>query len=283
MKTIGEALKGASLYLAERGVENSSLDAEILLAYLLGVERAELYINLDEPLESLTTFNELLKRRARFEPVAYIIGKKEFMSIEFKVTKATLIPRPETELLVEKALEIAKEIPNPLIVDIGTGCGAIGISIAKELEICSVIATDISADAIEVAKENARCIGVSNKVTILQGSLFSPLENFKGKINMVISNPPYIPSDELETLPKEVLFEPKVALNGGREGVVVIEQIVSEAHAYLTHGGYLLVEVGENQSRRVKEMIMENPLYCKIEIFKDYAGVERVILAQVKN
>lgn len=276
-QTVAEILKSATARLAAGGIENSRLDAEILLAHVLRWRRLNLYIDAEKilPLEKVLRFNELINRRLEKVPVAYLTGIKEFMGLSFVVNENVLIPRPETEILTEFVGEYLRGLGGEVtFADLGAGSGAISVSILKFVKSARAAAVDISAEALEVAKFNAQKFHVEDRIEFFQGDLFAPLE---GKIfNAIVSNPPYIPTGELETLQTEVKMEPQLALNGGNDGLNFYRRIISDAPRFLADGGLLAVEIGINQASAVKKLF-EKANFIDIEILKDLAGIERII------
>ncbi|WP_457681661.1 peptide chain release factor N(5)-glutamine methyltransferase [Thermovibrio sp.] len=275
---VGELLKRATEILRERGSKSPRLDAELLLVHALGFKsRVELYTNFDKPLteREVEKYRKLIVRRAKGEPVAYIIGKKEFFGFEFKVERGVLIPRPETEILVEEVYERIKGKENLTIVDVGTGSGCIAITLCKLTEgKHKIIGVDISERAIRVARENARRLGC--KVEFIRNSL---LKGIKGKVDAVVSNPPYIPLGD-ERVETEVLkYEPAVALFGGKEGTEVIEALVKESSEKVKEGGFIALEFGEGQGEKVKE-ILEKSGFKRVKLIKDLAGIERIAVGE---
>ena len=284
MNNIKGILQSAVIQLNECGIDNARLDAEILLANVLNVERIFLYVNFDCELNNhqLETFQKLIKRRAAHEPTAYIIGQKEFMGLNFVVTADVLIPRPETEILVEEVVERLKKVSDTInFADIGVGSGAICIAILKFLENSFAEAVDISPAAIEVAKINSTIQGVSNRINFYTGDLLTPLSG--KKFNAIISNPPYIPNDVIKTLQPEVLeYEPHLALDGGEDGLNFYRRLINESPNLIADGGFLAVEIGINQAIEISTMIEDNGQFDKVEIIKDLAGIERVLIAHKK-
>ena len=285
--TILKLINWTTDYLSKKGVETARLDGELLLAHLLGTDRTRLYMNFDQPLTEteLARFRELVQRRAKREPLQYITGCQEFWSMPFKVSPAVLIPRPETELLVEEGVkEVKTAFPGkkPLkILDIGTGSGAVAAALAKEIEEAAVTGIDFSTEAVTIARENMKMNGLSSSVTIVEGHLFEPVEN--EKFHLVVSNPPYIPHDDLKTLQPEVSdFEPITALDGGEDGLDFYRKIIPEAPDYLVKGGWLIMEHGIGQSLDIIEMLNETGAFDKISSLKDYAGIDRVIKGRKK-
>ncbi len=274
--TIGSMLKWSEQYFGSHGAETPRLDAEVLLSHLLGEKRIYLYVHFDQPLtaDELANYKELVKRRTSGEPVAYICGEKEFMGLAFKVTPSVLVPQPDTETLVEAAIERLRGKNSPRIADICTGSGAIAIALAHYLPESSIVATDISADAVSIAKENAEALELSERVQFFEGDLLAPLtgETF----DAIVSNPPYIPGADIESLPREVRAEPRLALDGGADGLDFYRRLVGESAALLNDGGFLAVECGDTQAGAIAEMAAES--FCKTEIVRDLADKERVVI-----
>ena len=277
--TIGAILKWTGQYFAEKGVENPRLDAEVLLSNILKKERIYLYVEFDKPLlpQELTSFREAIKKRVAKQPVAYILGYKEFMGLEFKVTPAVLIPRPDTEILVEQALKLLSNYENPRFVDIGTGSGAIAVSIAK-LSPTAVtgVAVDISPEALAVAKENAEKLAVSEKLEFVLGNLCEPLKG--AKFTALLSNPPYIPNADIASLAAEEKNEPYLALAGGAEGLDCYIELIQQGRHLLIDGGFMMFEVGINQAQSVAEIARQYEDLEIWEIIKDYGGIDRVVV-----
>lgn len=273
--TIASILTWTRQYFSDKGVDNPRLDAEILLSHILGKDRMYLYVHFDQPLEKReqAAYREMVKKRAQRIPVAYILGQKEFMGLSFKVSPAVLIPRPDTEILVEKVLTIAQ--PDAYILDIGTGSGAILISLLTKLPGAGGIGTDISPEALAVARENAAAHSVTDRLQLIHSDLFTNLagQNF----DIIVSNPPYIPNHELGNLQPEVQREPHLALLGGQDGLDFYRQIMFSAGPFLRTNGKLIFEVGINQARLVAKA-GEKHDYILEEIVKDYAGIERVVV-----
>lgn len=275
--TVGSILKWTEQYFRERGIESSRLDAEVLLSHVLNKERIYLYVHFDEPLEAseLAAYKAAIKRRVLHEPVAYITGKKEFMGLPFKVSNKVLIPRPDTEILVQSVLEHLPE-DKVRIADIGTGSGAIVLSLLAYRNNIFADTVDISAEALAVAKENAEDFGVSDRVVFLEGDLFEPL---KESYVAIVSNPPYIPKADMLTLAADVKdYEPEAALFGGEDGLDYYRRLASNVRSYLDNGGFIAVEVGIGEAGAVKDLFTAAGL-VRPEIIRDYAGIERVVLA----
>lgn len=284
--TIGKILKWTENFFAERGIESSRLDAEVLLAHVLNKERIYLYVHFDEPLQAgeLASFRELVKKRAARIPVAYLTGEREFMGLKFKVSKDTLIPRPDTEILVQAAVDALTKIGGNEIhfADIGTGSGAIALSILKFIPAATAETVDIAAGALKIAKENAVNLGVADRITFHNGDLLAPLTKGSNSYSAIISNPPYIPQKDIATLAPEVKnAEPLTALAGGEDGLDFYRRLTADAPQLLIAGGFIALEVGINQAAAVAALAKNNPLINAdtVKIIKDYAGIERVVMA----
>ncbi|MCS6862646.1 MAG: peptide chain release factor N(5)-glutamine methyltransferase [Abditibacteriales bacterium] len=289
---IADALSWASSVLADSGIDEARLDAELLLAYALGVRRGELALRDEMAADELSRFVQLIQRRRQREPVPYIIGTQEFMGLTFRVTPDVLIPRPETERLVEATVEILRspESRNGLrngqnarrLADIGTGSGAIAISLARLLPDVQVYATDISEAALAVARENAERLGVRERVAFARGNCLQPLRQWglQGQLQAMVSNPPYIPHSDVDSLPPEVSrYEPRIAWDGGADGLAFYRCLAAEAAEFLCPDGFIACEVGIHQSRAVCELFRRAG-FARQEVIKDYGGIERVIIAR---
>jgi release factor glutamine methyltransferase len=273
--SLAAALESASRFLAERGVDNPRLDAELLLADVLGVARNRLYVDRGRVLGGAesTRFDEKVRRRGEREPLQRIRGMEEFFSREFEVDAGVLIPRPETETLVEAALTRARKVAAPRILDVGTGSGAIAITLALELPNARVFATDVSAAAIDAGLANARHLGA--EVGFRQGDLLS---SFAGeRFDLVVSNPPYVRSGEIATLAPEVRdHEPRTALDGGVDGLRIYRALADSIGGALERGGGLVVEIGLGQAAAVGAVFAASG-YRVARIDRDLAGIERVL------
>lgn len=278
--TIREALIEGTDFLTEKDIETARLDAEVLLAHIIGKSRMELYKDYYRELtkEELNAYDEILQRRGTFEPVAYLRGKKEFFSIEFKVNKNVMIPRPETELLVQTALdhlEDYKETESVSILDVGTGSGAIALALLANLNRSSFIyASDLSFEALQIAKCNALTNPLYNRICFISCDLFYP---FKGKFDLILSNPPYVKSDEVCALERGgKLFEPRVALDGGESGLELIGLLLRDGINFLKDDGLMLIEVGAGQSNDIKTKSFSNQ-YREMKFLLDHSGMERLL------
>ena len=280
--TIMKILNWTKQYFEAKGVENPRLDAEVLLCAVLKCQRITLYVDFERPLseEELATYREYVRRRGNFEPLAYILGERAFMRNTFKVNKATLVPRPETELLVESLVRIApllKRAGDVKILDIGTGSGAIIVSLLDYLPNAKGVGVDISVDALIVAKENSEKIGVTGRIGFVRSDVFSKLPLEK-KFDIIVSNPPYIPAGDIAGLDKDVQQEPRGALDGGADGLDFYRRITAEAMDHMAEEGVLAFEIGIGQAAAVQQLCLDAG-FVKTAVRKDYAGIERMVFA----
>jgi release factor glutamine methyltransferase len=283
--TLGRLLEWTTRHLAERGSEFPRLDAEVLLAQAQGCRRIELYTRFDEIAtdDVRTKFRELVRRRSEGCPVAYLVGKKEFFSLEFDVTPAVLIPRPDTETVVMTVLDLAKGMGSPSIADVGAGSGNIAVTLAKHLPSATIIAIDLSPESLEVAKRNAARHGVSDRIEFLQGDLLGSLSADR-VFDFIVSNPPYIATEDIPKLPVGVRqYEPLRALDGGPGGYAVIRRLLEQAPAHLRPGGYLVVEIGVPQETEVRRLIEQQPELQIRPTLRDYSGHPRVVTARHRS
>lgn len=259
---------------------NPKFESELLLAYCLGIDRTKLILKKEEKLEGkqLKKFLELLNMRKSRIPYQYIVKKQHFMGLEFFVDENVLIPRPDTETLVEEVLKRLRK--GDVIIDIGTGSGAIAISIAKYFKNCTVYAVDISKKALEVAKYNAKMHGVLDKIVFIESDVFSNVSKDL-KFDFIVSNPPYIKRSEIETLQKEVKKEPIIALDGGPDGLLFYKKIIKEGPFYINIEGNIVFEIGYGQKEAVTDLLKKNG-FEDIEVIKDLSGIDRVIIAKYK-
>lgn len=286
-------------YFKDHSIDSARLTAEMLLAYCLGIKRLDLYLQHDRPLQKneLSNFKALIKRRIQNEPAAYIIGEKGFFDSDFKVASGVLIPRPDTETIVEQALKVLSVCQDNFkpktVLELGTGSGAIIISLAKAASGHLYFASDISVKALAIAKQNAEIIlskTMKDKIVFFAGDWFSSLkkppkfdpifdQKFDPTFDLIISNPPYIPSKDIQNLQSEIkLFEPVLALDGGRDGLDSFRFILDDAHRYLVPGGTILLEMGFDQKEGVQNISKQYPEYQSIEFIRDLAGHNRVVL-----
>jgi release factor glutamine methyltransferase len=272
--TVSGLLSSAAVFFAENSIETPRLDAELILIHILRTTRSVLLAHDTDivPAKAQAAYDEALNRRVVGESVAVITGHKEFRYLDFIVSRETLVPRPETEMLVEAALE--KIAGTVSVLDLGTGTGAVGLSIKHEASAAIVTLSDISGAALNVARENSAKHRLA--VTIVQSDLFANI--MEETFDIIVSNPPYIPSNEIATLPKEVQKEPHNALDGGEGGLALIRQIIRESHAHLKSGGHLMMEADPRQMNSIQQMLLEHE-YRNIVIRKDLAGNDRIITA----
>lgn len=280
--TIKTALQRTREQFKEQGLQTPALDAEVLLSHVTGLDRTGLYREWEKPLsdEEATHYFVLTGKRLTGEPVAYLTGRREFMGLDFTVSPSVLIPRPETELLVETALTLLP--PSPTMIDVGTGSGAIAVSLASLLPDAVVYAIDLSPAALDIARLNAVRHGVGERVCFFQGDLLEPLAGSvtDGRVDLIAANLPYIPIDDLPGLPREVrLFEPSLALDGGVDGLDLVRRLISAAPDFLKQDGYLLMEIGCCQGREVA--ILLKPPVWETVIKKDLAGLDRLVVARL--
>ena len=267
---------------AKAGSDSPRLDAQVLLAHALGCSKVELYTAFNKPLspEELAKFRALIERRLAGEPVAYLVGEREFWSLPLHVDARVLIPRADSELVVEVVAALLADTPSPAIVDVGTGSGAIAIALAVQLPAAHVLAIDCSADALEVAAMNVERHGVTSRVTLRQGDLLAPAGT--SKFHAIVSNAPYIPTDAIETLSREVLREPRRALDGGVDGLDYIRKIVEAAPLNCQAGAVVALEHGFDQAAAVTALFAANDAYARPHTHKDLAGHPRVTVASIQ-
>jgi release factor glutamine methyltransferase len=280
--TVGRLLDWTGKYLAEKGSESPRLDTEVLLAHALTCKRIELYTRHDEEVsdEPRQRFKALIRQRIEGCPVAYLVGRKEFYSLELEVSRAVLIPRPDTETVVDECLRLAKELAEPAVLDMGTGSGCLAVAVAKYAKKARITAVDVSNEALAVAGRNAAKHGVAERVRFLQGDLFAALTEGE-QFDFILSNPPYIPRGDIAGLAAGVRdYEPHQALDGGSDGLEVLGRLVTEAPAWLKPGGYLIVEIGSPQEDPARQRIQERAGFELGKTVYDSAGHPRVLRAR---
>lgn len=284
MWTVKRVLEWTTEYLDSKGCDTPRLDAEVLLGHCLDLSRVGLYLNYERPLSNpeRDSYRKLVVRRASREPVSLIIGRKEFWSLPFKVIQGVLIPRPDTETLVEVTLREMERFPEPNILEIGVGTGAVSICLLHENPRATVFGVDINPLAIELSVVNARNLGLKDRFIAIQTDL-SVAFRTGPLFDIIISNPPYIPSYDIERLAPEIVhFEPVSALNGGPEGLDIIHDIIANAPDFLSQSGCVILEIGENQSKPVESMFRATGRYTATDFFRDLSGKIRVVRAQIK-
>jgi len=286
--TIRSLLGVSTDYLKKKQVDSPRLTAEILLAHQLKSDRVNLYLNLDQPLteKEVSGYRAFIRRRLSREPLQYITGIQEFWSIDFMVDARALIPRPETELLVEQAVRLLKpaaesENQGPKILDLGTGCGTLAVSLAKEVPNGQIWATDKSQDALQLARLNAERHGVSDRIEFTEGDLWEPLTNLGIKFDIILSNPPYVASEEYNDLPPEVRdYEPRSALDGRDGGMYYIERILTEAPDYMKPEAWIMLEMAPDQTEKGLGLVEKIEGYADSARIRDYSRLYRIVMAQ---
>ncbi len=279
--TVRRILDWTIPHLKKHGSESPRLDAEILLAHARSCQRIQLYTQFDSPLtdEQRAMMRDLVKRRSAAEPVAYLVGHREFFGLDFRVTSDVLVPRPDTETLIVEAIERLKSQSQPRVLDVGTGSGCIAITLALNCRQAQVSAIDLSAAALAIAQQNAQKHSVADRIRFLHGDLFAPLAGDE-PFDLIASNPPYIASAEIETLQPDVrLHEPRSALDGGADGLDVIRRLVAEASGHLAPAGCLLIEIACEQADAVTQLLAANGNYAEIAVLKDLSKQPRVVRA----
>jgi len=284
--TIQKLLNWVAEYLTEKDIDSPRLSAELLLSHVLAMKRIELYTQFDKAVaaEQLDRLHDLIKRAGQHEPIAYLVGKTEFYSLQLYVTSDCMIPRPETELLVERAIEFLRTRDGKQFVcDLGTGSGCIAIAIARNYPGADVIATDISDAALNIAAQNIEKHQLKNRVTLLCGDLFDPLDPQLNvdKFDLIVCNPPYVSAAEFEKLDKNVKdYQPKLALFAGDDGLDIYRQIIKKIDAFLKPGAALMLEVGYSQGETVRELLEDTGCLGKITIEKDFNDNDRIAIAR---
>jgi release factor glutamine methyltransferase len=304
---VESCLASGALFLEQVGIQTARLDAECLVAAVLEVPRWRLHLETRRRLsaDEFGRILRLLQRRERREPLAYILGTREFWSLPFSVSSGVLVPRPETETLVETTLAVWAEMastrqrtrlahggerlpapnpqpPAPVIVELCTGSGAVAVALATELPAARVLATDVSWRALRVARANAERLGVAERITFLRGNLWQALNGQApaGSVDLVVANPPYIPTGELATLMPEVHWEPRLALDGGADGLRIVREIVATSSERIRPGGFLLLEIGADQEERVLALVAASGGLEPARVWRDLAGRPRVVAAR---
>lgn len=291
-KTIRSCLKSAIAILKKAKIEFPEINADTLLAYVLSCDKINLYTSQDGIVKEadFCRYNELIHKRASHVPLQYITKQVEFMSLDFTVDERVLIPRPETEILVEMVLKKAdKNLYHGRIItaiDIGTGSGNIAVSLAKNISNIKIYASDISEEALAVANKNIQRHDVTDKIKLLHGNVFDAfnIDVKKEQVDFVVSNPPYVSEPESKNLEPELIdHEPLLALIGGKDGLCIYKQIIKDATDWIKPGGYLIIEIGETQADSIIKLMQNELYYDEIEIIKDLHGKERIISAKIKQ
>jgi len=287
-QTIQNLLNQTTQYLTDKGVDSPRLSAELLLSFVLQMQRIELYTHFDKTVtkEQVDKLQELVHRAGENEPIAYLTGRTEFYSLELEISPACLIPRPETELLVERAIEfLHTRKGTQFVCDLCTGCGCIAIAIAKNFANCEIIATDISAAALEVAAKNVDKNNLRDRIKLLCGDLFDAIipQLDVEQFDLIVCNPPYISAAEFEKLGKNVKdYEPRLALYAGVDGLDIYRKIAQQIDDFLKTGGVLMLEIGYAQGQTVKELLENTGIFDGIKIEKDFHDNDRIVIARKK-
>ncbi len=287
--TVQRLLNWTVEYLAKKGVDSPRLSAELLLGAVLGMKRIELYTRFDQVVgeEQRGRLREFVKRAGEHEPVGYLVGRVEFYSLEFEISRACMIPRPETELLVERAIEFLRgRDGEQYVCDLCTGCGCIAAAIARNFALCRIIATDISDSALETASRNVAKYGVGQRVRLLSGDLFDAIvpELDVEKFDLVVCNPPYVSAAEIEMLEKGVRdYEPREAIYGGVDGLDVYRRIIGRVGDFLKADGALMLEIGYTQGQAVRVLLEQSGLFEEIRIEKDLGNNDRIAIARMRR
>ena len=283
--TVRRVLEWTTRYLRRGGVEAARFEAEWLLAHALRTERLQLYLNPDRPLspEERARFRKLVQQRYQGVPLAYLLGTVDFLNVTLQVNEAVLIPRPETEQLVEQILKDHRGCPPERFLDLGTGSGAIALALLAEWPQTRAVAVDISLKALKLARENAERNGLDGRVAFVCSDWLSALRP-RAAFELIVSNPPYIPTEELPALQREVrVYEPRRALDGGPRGLVAIARIAQEAPQHLPPGGRLYLEIGAQQASAVVELLRQTGAFGPIDVLKDLAGQDRIVRAEAER
>jgi release factor glutamine methyltransferase len=283
--TVRRLLEWTPGFLQKKGVDQPRLSAELLLAHVLNVPRIKLYTDFERILDdkSLATYREFIRRAVEDEPIAYLTGKAHFFNLEFTVTRDVLIPRPDTETLVENVLQTVRHqsgLESARVLDLCTGSGCIAAAIAKNLKAATVVATDISEPAVQVARKNIEQLGLADRVIVELGDLYDPISRLVDPrpFDLIVANPPYIPTNQLETLDKSVRdFEPLSALDGGIDGLIIHRRILQKATEHLTATGRVFLEIAFDQGPAALEMAASYDAFEEVRLLKDYGGRDRVL------
>ncbi len=287
--TVLKLLDWTKDYFKKHNVSEPRSSAEVLLAHVLSQDRLFLYLNYDRPMEAqeLSAYRACIKRRLTGEPSQYITGTQEFWSLSLRVSPDVLIPRPETEVLVEAVLDFVRHDPvaetNLSIFDLGTGSGAIAIALARELPGAKIVAVDLSIPALHLARENAKRNQVEEQLYFVQSDIYTGIPGASEKFSLVVSNPPYVSHAEFNQLPREIRdYEPRRALDGGSDGLAAVRRLIMAVPEVLRPGGGLLLEMGAGQVETVSTLVLESQEYKSFRILKDYSGIDRVLVAVKK-
>ena len=283
--TVGRLLRWTTDFLTRHGSDSPRLESEILLAKALDWQRVKLYMNINEEVGGLgrATFRELVKKRSAGEPVAYLVGHKEFYSLDFEVGPDVLIPRPDTEILVMTFLELAKDLESPLCVDVGTGSGCIAVACVRHHATARFIAIDKSTKALEIASRNIHKHSFQDRIEVRNGNLLEPLKDDE-RPHFIVSNPPYIPTSDIAGLDATVhKYEPVSALDGGPDGLLLVRELLRQAAVRIAPGGTVLLEIGHDQAAKLESEYSESAEWAFQGTRKDHGGIARVVIFQRKS
>ena len=278
---IVELISTAAEHLESHGFESARLEVELMLGHVLGCTRLDLYLKFDQPVgeEELERFRALYRRRLNHEPLQYLLGSTGFRDIEVRTDCRALAPRPETELLVEEAVSFLRNRGDVLVADLGVGSGVIAVSVAYEIPSAHVVAVDLSDDALMLTGENARRLGVDDRIDLVSADMLAGIDG-RGPFDAILSNPPYVMSGEIESLQPEVRdWEPRMALDGGPDGLRLLEPVAREAYRHLKPGGLLLLECDDRQADHLCEVLVSTGLYDNVTVINDLAGKKRLVRA----
>jgi release factor glutamine methyltransferase len=286
--TVRRLLEWTAPFFQKKGVDSPRLSAELLLAHVLAAPRIKLYTDYERILDprQISAYRELVRRAAEDEPVAYLTGRAHFFNLEFHVTRDVLIPRPDTETLVENVIQLIRHQPGfetPRVLDLCTGSGCIAAAIAHNVKDAVVLATDISEPAVAVARENIQRLGLNGRVTVEQGDLFAPLDRMVDRypFHLLVANPPYIPTNQIPGLDRSVReYEPLAALDGGLDGLVIHRRILADAPPRLLPGAHIFLEIAFDQGDVAREVAAEYSDFTDVRILKDQGGNDRVLAAR---
>jgi len=289
--TVRRILEWTTGFFTRKGIDSPRLSAELLLAHVLGVPRIRLYTDYERVLkdEQLAAMRALVQRAAEEEPIAYLTGRAHFFNLEFEVNRDVLIPRPDTETLVENVLQLARNqagFEAPRVLDLCTGSGCVAAAIAHRLKAAVVVATDVSEPAVALARRNVERLGLAGRVTVERGDLFEPISKLPDPLpfDLIVANPPYIPTAQVQTLDRSVRdYEPLGALDGGIDGLVLHRRILKEAPARLVPGGRVFLEIAFDQGESATQVAMEYPQFEDVRLLKDYGGRDRVLTLRKKS
>lgn len=289
--TVRRLLEWTTGFFSRKQVQSPRLSAELLLSHVLAAPRIKLYTNYERPLADaeLSTYRDLVRRTAEQEPIAYLTGKAHFFNLEFEVGRDVLIPRPDTETLVENVLQLARHeagFETPRVLDLCTGSGCVAIAVVKHLKNATAFAVDVSPPAVAVARRNADRLGVADRLTIEEGDLYAPLETAVDPrpFDLIVSNPPYIPTGQIDSLDASVKdYEPRLALDGGLDGLSVFRRILAGAPERLRPGGRIFLEIAFDQGEAARQVMADAPDFEDARVLKDYGGNDRVVTGRRKT